>query len=116
MLSIVFGPYDQRHAKTGLEMYFVWSKAVFPNLVYETNPKFSFYTPPRWHATILVYILRLSLTLFFLRSCSDLDEILHKCAYKTKGQVTLNLLFLLYYQCKNPSIIVRQYDQGASRI
>ena len=26
--------------------------------------------------------------------------------YKTKGQVTLNLLFLLYYQCKNPSIIV----------
>ena len=25
-----------------------------------------------------------------------------------------NLLFLLYYQCKNPSIIVRQHDQGAS--
>ncbi len=32
----------------------------------------------------------------------------------TMVQVTLNLLFPLYYQCKNPSIIVRQHDQGAS--
>ena len=30
--------------------------------------------------------------------------------------VPLDLLFLLYYQCKNPSIIVRQHDQGASMI
>ena len=29
-------------------------------------------------------------------------------------QVFLGLLFLLYYQCKNHSIIVRQHDQGAS--
>ncbi len=29
-------------------------------------------------------------------------------------RVPLDLLFLLYYQCKNPSIIVRQHDQGAS--
>ncbi len=28
--------------------------------------------------------------------------------------VTIDLLFLPYYQCKNPSIIVRQHDQGAS--
>ena len=52
--------------------------------------------------------MRLSLTLFFPHFCSDLD--------KTKGQVTLNLLFLLYYQCKNPSIIVRQHNPGASKL
>ncbi len=30
--------------------------------------------------------------------------------------VPLDLLFLLYYQCKSPSIIVRQHDQGASNL
>ncbi len=56
-----------------------------------------------------IHIVRLSLTLFFLHFCSDLDEILHK-----GGSYLLNLLFLLHYQCKNPSIIVRQHDQGPS--
>ncbi len=31
-----------------------------------------------------------------------------------RWRVPLDLQFLLYYQCKNPSIIVRQHDQGAS--
>ncbi len=46
--------------------------------------------------------------------CIDEMNLGFHLLYKSGVQVTLDLLFLLYLQCKNTSIIVRQHDQGAS--
>ncbi len=48
-----------------------------------------------------IHILLMSGTLIFLQLLSDLHEI---------------WLFLLYDQCINSSVIVRQHDQGASTV
>ncbi len=75
---------------------------------------YSLYLARHYHH---IHIVRVSETLrvehyFFPNFGRILTKLGMMC--KTKGKVTLNLLFLLYYQCNNPSIIVRQHDQGAS--
>ncbi len=57
--------------------------------------------------TYLLNKTRMSGTLFFVHFLSDLREIL-------KGHM-FNVQRVTHYQCTNPTIIVRQHDQGASR-